>query len=250
MNSEISASAALFFWLMLEWKMEGKPTLVGACVGAIAGLATITPCAAFVKPWAALTIGTLCVPWCYACIELTKKYNLDDALDVWAVHGMGGFFGTLCVGIFSSAAMTQGNTSKLAVSSSASSCSPPSAAPRTPSSSATPSSRFSKSSWMSSPAKATAGSAWTSPCTARRRTAKTRAAPRRAAPSTSNDITHLNNRRRTVVAVNINNVNNALLRSSEAMLRLNMRLRILYYLVAVRDDHGAPSRRGLERRRR
>jgi Amt family ammonium transporter len=106
MNSEISASAALFFWLMLEWKMEGKPTLVGACVGAIAGLATITPCAAYVKPWAALTIGTLCVPWCYACIELTKKYNLDDALDVWAVHGMGGFFGTLCVGIFSSAAMT------------------------------------------------------------------------------------------------------------------------------------------------
>jgi Amt family ammonium transporter len=86
--------------------MKGKPTLVGACVGAIAGLATITPCAAYVKPWAALTIGTLCVPWCYACIELTKKYNLDDALDVWAVHGMGGFFGTLCVGIFSSAAMT------------------------------------------------------------------------------------------------------------------------------------------------
>ena len=109
MNSEISASAALFFWLMLEWKMEGKPTLVGACVGAIAGLATITPCAAYVKPWAALTIGTLCVPWCYACIELTKKYNLDDALDVWAVHGMGGFFGTLCVGIFSSAAMTKNN---------------------------------------------------------------------------------------------------------------------------------------------
>ena len=107
MNSEISASAALFFWLMLEWKMEGKPTLVGACVGAIAGLATITPCAAFVKPWAALIIGTLCVPWCYACIELTKKYNLDDALDVWAVHGMGGFFGTLCVGIFSSGAMTR-----------------------------------------------------------------------------------------------------------------------------------------------
>ena len=100
MNSEIAASTALFFWLLLEWKMEGKPTLVGACVGAIAGLATITPAAAFVKPWAALVIGILCVPWCYACIELTKKYNLDDALDVWAVHGMGGLLGTLCVGIF------------------------------------------------------------------------------------------------------------------------------------------------------
>ena len=80
--------------------MEGKPTLVGACVGAIAGLATITPAAAYVKPWAALVIGILCVPWCYACIELTKKYNLDDALDVWAVHGMGDLLGTLCIGIF------------------------------------------------------------------------------------------------------------------------------------------------------
>ena len=106
MNSEISASTALFFWLLLEWKMEGKPTLVGACVGAIAGLATITPCAAYVKPWAALVIGILCVPWCYACIRLTRRYNLDDALDVWAVHGMGGLFGTLCVGIFSNKDMT------------------------------------------------------------------------------------------------------------------------------------------------
>ena len=106
MNSEIAASTALFFWLLLEWKMEGKPTLVGACVGAIAGLATITPAAAFVKPWAALVIGILCVPWCYACIELTKKYNLDDALDVWAVHGMGGLLGTLCVGIFANKDVT------------------------------------------------------------------------------------------------------------------------------------------------
>ena len=106
MNSEISASAALFFWLLLEWKMSGKPTLVGACVGAIAGLATITPAAAYVKPWAALVIGILCVPWCYACVEFTRKFNLDDALDVWAVHGMGGVFGTLCVGIFANSDVT------------------------------------------------------------------------------------------------------------------------------------------------
>ena len=108
MNSEISASAALFCWLLLEWKMTGKPTLVGACVGAIAGLATITPAAAYVKPWAALVIGCLCVPWCYACVELTHKYSLDDALDVWAVHGMGGLFGTLCIGIFANSDMTGG----------------------------------------------------------------------------------------------------------------------------------------------
>jgi Amt family ammonium transporter len=80
--------------------LEGKPTLIGACVGAIAGLATITPAAGFVDPWSALLIGFLCVPFCYACIEITKRYKLDDALDVWAVHGMGGFLGTVCVGIF------------------------------------------------------------------------------------------------------------------------------------------------------
>ena len=99
-NSEISASAALFGWMMFEWVLEGKPTLIGACVGAIAGLATITPAAGFVDPWSALLIGFLCVPFCYACIEITKRYKLDDALDVWAVHGMGGFLGTVCVGIF------------------------------------------------------------------------------------------------------------------------------------------------------
>jgi len=106
MNSEIAASTALFCWLLLEWKMEGKPTLVGACVGAIAGLATITPAAAYVKPWAALVIGILCVPWCYGCVELTKKFDLDDALDVWAVHGMGGAFGTICIGIFAAEQVT------------------------------------------------------------------------------------------------------------------------------------------------
>jgi len=99
-NSEISASAALFGWMMFEWVLEGKPTLIGACVGAIAGLATITPAAGFVDPWSALLIGFLCVPFCYGCIEITKRYKLDDALDVWAVHGMGGFLGTVCVGIF------------------------------------------------------------------------------------------------------------------------------------------------------
>ena len=61
-------------------------------VGAIAGLATITPAAGFVDPWSALLIGFLCVPFCYGCIEITKRYKLDDALDVWAVHGMGGFW--------------------------------------------------------------------------------------------------------------------------------------------------------------
>ena len=100
-NTEISASCALFSWMIVEWLHKGKPTLVGACVGAIAGLATITPAAGFVRPWAAMIIGLLSAPWCYGLVELVKdKLVIDDALDVFAVHGMGGFLGTLCIGIF------------------------------------------------------------------------------------------------------------------------------------------------------
>lgn len=99
-NTEISASCALFTWLMIEWAHKGKPTLVGACVGAIAGLATVTPAAGFVYPWAAMVIGILAAPWCYFLIEVVKnKFDLDDALDVFAVHGMGGYLGTLLIGI-------------------------------------------------------------------------------------------------------------------------------------------------------
>ena len=100
-NTEISASCALFAWMIIEWLHKGKPTLVGACVGAIAGLATITPAAGFVRPWAAMVIGLLSAPWCYGLVELVKdRLVIDDALDVFAVHGMGGFLGTLCIGIF------------------------------------------------------------------------------------------------------------------------------------------------------
>ena len=100
-NTEISASCALFAWMIVEWLHKGKPTLVGACVGAIAGLATITPAAGFVRPWAAMIIGLLAAPFCYALVEGVKnKLVLDDALDVFAVHGMGGFLGTLLIGCF------------------------------------------------------------------------------------------------------------------------------------------------------
>ena len=100
-NTEISASCALFAWMIVEWLHKGKPTLVGACVGAIAGLATITPAAGFVRPWAAMIIGFLAAPFCYALVEGVKhKLVLDDALDVFAVHGMGGFLGTILIGCF------------------------------------------------------------------------------------------------------------------------------------------------------
>jgi Amt family ammonium transporter len=84
--------------MIIDWRCNKKPSLVGKCVGAIAGLATITPAAGFVQPWAAFAIGIIASTVCYLCCEIRKKFNIDDALDVWGVHGMGGFIGTILVG--------------------------------------------------------------------------------------------------------------------------------------------------------
>merc|ERR1740138_90473 len=98
-NSEIAGSVALFTWLLIDWFRNGKPGLVGLCVGAIAGLATVTPAAGFIQPWAACILGFVATFFCYGCCELRKKLGMDDALDVWGVHGMGGFLGTVLLGV-------------------------------------------------------------------------------------------------------------------------------------------------------
>jgi Amt family ammonium transporter len=98
MNSEIAASTALMVWVIIEWIRHGKPSLVGLCVGAIAGLATITPCAGFIQPWGAFLIGVVSSIFCYGCCELKNILKWDDALDVWGVHGMGGALGSILLG--------------------------------------------------------------------------------------------------------------------------------------------------------
>jgi Amt family ammonium transporter len=98
-NTEIAASTALCVWTAIEWARNGKPSLVGMCVGAIAGLATITPAAGFIRPWAAFLIGFLAGGFCYGCCELKNRLKWDDALDVWGVHGMGGALGSILLGI-------------------------------------------------------------------------------------------------------------------------------------------------------
>lgn len=75
-NSEIAASVALFVWTMIDWWRLGKPSIVGLCVGAIAGLATVTPTAGFIQPWSAFVIGLIASCFCYACVELRKKIKL------------------------------------------------------------------------------------------------------------------------------------------------------------------------------
>merc|ERR1719171_2363836 len=98
-NSEIAASTAMTVWMIIEWVRLGKPKLVGLCVGAVAGLATVTPAAGFIAPWGAFIIGICSAVVCYSCIEIRTKAGWDDALDVWGVHGCGGFFGTVALGV-------------------------------------------------------------------------------------------------------------------------------------------------------
>ena len=104
-NTQIGAAFAAVTWMILDWTIQKKPTLVGFCVGAIAGLATITPAAGFVAPQGAMLIGILAGSIPYAAVLLRKKMNWDDALDVWGVHGIGGVVGILALGLLATTQM-------------------------------------------------------------------------------------------------------------------------------------------------
>ena len=98
-NTQIGGAFAGVTWMILDWKLKKKPTLVGFCVGAVAGLATITPAAGFVAPQGAMLIGILAGSIPYAAIMFRQKKNWDDALDVWGVHGLGGIVALLALGL-------------------------------------------------------------------------------------------------------------------------------------------------------
>lgn len=100
LNTDIAASFATIAWLLIEWKKERKPKLVGLLTGSIAGLATITPCAGMVPIWASPIIGTAAGLVCYYAVMLKNKMKWDDALDVWGVHGVGGVLGSILLGVF------------------------------------------------------------------------------------------------------------------------------------------------------
>ena len=101
-----AAAAAGLSWALLEWIRNGKPTIFGIVTGSIAGLATITPASGFVSPTSALIIGVMASIVCFIAVAITKpKYNYDDTLDAFGVHGVGGILGTLAVGLFASKAI-------------------------------------------------------------------------------------------------------------------------------------------------
>ena len=100
LNTDLAASFAAVTWLFVEWWFAKKPHFVGLLTGAVAGLATITPAAGYVPIYASPVIGIAAGGVCYAAIQLKNKVKLDDALDVWGVHGVGGVVGIVLLGVF------------------------------------------------------------------------------------------------------------------------------------------------------
>jgi ammonium transporter, Amt family len=105
-NTNTAAAGAVVSWSLTEWLHKGKATVLGACSGAVAGLVAITPAAGYVTPMSAMMIGLLVSVVCYVAIMLKSKLGYDDSLDVFGVHGVGGIFGALAVGIFAAAGIS------------------------------------------------------------------------------------------------------------------------------------------------
>jgi ammonium transporter, Amt family len=106
-STHLAACAGAIMWMVIEWAQRGRPSLLGLISGAIAGLGTITPASGFVLPWHGVVIGLIAGAVCYwFCTYLKHKLGYDDSLDVFGVHGVGGFLGTLLVGVFATASLS------------------------------------------------------------------------------------------------------------------------------------------------
>jgi len=114
-TTNTAAAAAGIAWLLVSW-LHGKPSSLGFVSGAVAGLVAITPAAGFVTPMASIVIGAVAGVICYGMLLFRIRKGLDESLDAWAIHGMGGLWGALATGIFAAAAVNgasgllEGNT--------------------------------------------------------------------------------------------------------------------------------------------
>jgi ammonium transporter, Amt family len=118
--TQIATAVAAFTWMLVEWSLKGKPTVVGMCTGAVAGLVAITPASGFVGPIGAFAIGIGAGVFCYwGCTGLKRVFSYDDALDCFGVHAIGGIVGALLTGVFAveqyggTAGVLEGNTGQL-----------------------------------------------------------------------------------------------------------------------------------------
>ena len=101
MTTNTSAACAMLSWMVIDMIRDGKPTVIGACTGAVLGLVAITPGAGFVPLWSSIIIGIVVSPICYFMMSVVKKhFGYDDALDAFGCHGVGGIWGGIATGIF------------------------------------------------------------------------------------------------------------------------------------------------------
>jgi Amt family ammonium transporter len=112
-TTQVATGAAALSWVIAEWAIQGKPTTLGAASGAVAGLVAITPGAGFVGPGSAIIIGLAAGLICYLAVVAKSRLGYDDALDVVAVHGLGGLWGALATGLFASTAWNPGGADGL-----------------------------------------------------------------------------------------------------------------------------------------
>jgi Amt family ammonium transporter len=113
--TQISASTAGFTWMCIEWIKNGRPSVLGLATGAIAGLAAVTPASGFIGPMGGLAIGATSGALCWWFSTVIKgRFGYDDSLDVFGVHGVGGFTGTVLVGVFA-AGLFGGKEGSLAI---------------------------------------------------------------------------------------------------------------------------------------
>jgi Amt family ammonium transporter len=114
MTTSVATSSGLLSWMFIDVLRQGKPTMIGACTGVVAGLVAITPAAGFVPVWAALIIGLTAGPLCYIGISIVKKkLKIDDSLDAFGCHGIGGMWGGIMTGLFADPTINEAASSGL-----------------------------------------------------------------------------------------------------------------------------------------
>ncbi|MDH5856301.1 ammonium transporter [Lampropedia aestuarii] len=106
-NTMLAGSIAMLVWMFWEWLSFGRPSFSGVLVGAVAGLATITPAAGYVEPMAALLIGAIGATCCFHARWVQRWLKIDDTLEVWRAHGVGGMTGALLIGVLASSSINQ-----------------------------------------------------------------------------------------------------------------------------------------------
>lgn len=114
-NTNAAAASGGLVWMALAWRHRGAPSMSGAIAGALCGLVAITPAAGYVTPGEAIVIGTIACGICYVAVLLRERLHIDDALDVFPIHGVGGAAGAILTGVFAASGLLHGHPQQIAV---------------------------------------------------------------------------------------------------------------------------------------